>query len=617
MPAFTGMRAKWQTCFVLVLVGACSGGPAKEPGSGMPTAGTGVPDSGISGAGGNAWASGQGSGGSSAGTSFRVSFAATKTRVCSGECVSLTAEAANGHEPYAYAWSGGLDDSPGPHEVCPEETTTYEVTATDTGIEGEFGRASQHTTASLELRVDERCVPTDGGVTEDGSVDEAPGTAVLCSVHIPYGEPNWITAQSGWEGNSNLATDAEGNLYLAGAFRGTFDLGAQTITSVGDYDGLLLKYDESCRLVWAKTYGAAGSHIFLGGVAVDPDGGVVVGGSIMGSADFGRGVVTSGLNGSGLLMRVEVDDGAVVWNEVYGSLFNGATIWGVGVDQAGDITISGYASADASFGGPTLGGAQTGNIAFIAKLTRDAQHRFSFGVHNADLLAPFAVHPSGVIALSGWTQGRSVTVAGLDLTLGAEGWKRYIAMINEHGELMWGRAFTDREVPGTDGVFVGFWGGGLAIDADRNVVVEHGIYREDDTGMPLEYPERISKVDDEGMLVWTADYSLTDSDDLFYSESGVAIDSRRNILHSDGETIAGDSGREPDAGVATRNRLFLQKLNPDGEIIWRHPFEAGRMQWAWGITTAPDDAVWFTYAQEGVPDAPGTAATLVIAKLAP
>jgi hypothetical protein len=613
----------------LSCAGACSSKPDKDPSMGMPTAGTGyVPDSGIGGRAGGAGTAGEGGSGGMSASAYSVNIEAPKTRVCVGECVELEAEVQNGHEPFEYVWSGGLDeDSAGPHEVCPEETTTYEVVVTDTAIDGEFGRDSKEARASLELVVDEDCSAPDGGNVKDdggspddgGVVDEAPGTTVLCSVRIPYREPNYISSYNGWESSSNVGTDAQGNFYVAGNVQGTIDLGEQTVTSTGIYDALLLKYNESCELVWAKTYGAAGTEMAFSALAVGPDGELVVTGTMYGTANFGAGTISSGFSGSGTVMGIDPDNGSVIWNEVYGSLFTNAAIWDVGIDDAGDISISGYASADTSFGGAPIGGPAEGNVAFFARLTSERAHRFSFSVQDSDLVAPFALHRSGAFVLTGWGQGTSVNIAGQEIVLGNGQWKRYVVLLDENGEVVWGHDFFDLDGRDDGGSPIGFWGGGIALDSDRNILIEHGLYRANGEGVVEEWPERISKLNVDGELQWTEEFLQDDSDAVFIGEGGLNVDSHDNILHSDDRSMIDRSGL--DAGVEQlRNRMYVQKLSPDGEIIWRQWFDDAWIQWTWGLASAPDDAVWVTFSEQGRQqgtDGRDTQYALVIAKLAP
>lgn len=58
--------------------------------------------------------------------------------ICVGECAFISADV-NGCLNYSYSWNNGLPATAGPHQVCPQVTTTYTVTVT----ESETGLISQ------------------------------------------------------------------------------------------------------------------------------------------------------------------------------------------------------------------------------------------------------------------------------------------------------------------------------------------------------------------------------------------------------------------------------------------------------------------------------------------
>ena len=61
-----------------------------------------------------------------------VDILATQDTICAGTCVDLTADV-NGCLTYTYAWDNGLPSVRGPISVCPTTTTTYSITAVETG----------------------------------------------------------------------------------------------------------------------------------------------------------------------------------------------------------------------------------------------------------------------------------------------------------------------------------------------------------------------------------------------------------------------------------------------------------------------------------------------------
>jgi len=51
--------------------------------------------------------------------------------ICAGSCGSITATTTGNSGPVTYAWTPNIGVGPGPHVVCPPNTTTYQVIATD------------------------------------------------------------------------------------------------------------------------------------------------------------------------------------------------------------------------------------------------------------------------------------------------------------------------------------------------------------------------------------------------------------------------------------------------------------------------------------------------------
>jgi hypothetical protein len=127
-------------------------------------------------------ASGTFTGGPDASTSgLSVAITPAAPSVCPGECVTLAATAAGGRPPYAFAWSPEAASDGGNITVCPSETTTYGVKATDSsGSGGELQRANLWASANVTVTVDASCsdggAPVDagqGGPADTGTTDEA------------------------------------------------------------------------------------------------------------------------------------------------------------------------------------------------------------------------------------------------------------------------------------------------------------------------------------------------------------------------------------------------------------------------------------------------------------
>ncbi len=125
-------------------------------------------------------ASGTFTGGPDASTSgLSVAVTPAAPSVCSGECVTLVATASGGRAPYAFAWSPEAASDGGNITVCPSQTTTYGVDATDSsGSGGELQRADLSGSANVTVTVDASCseggAPMDaghGGLADSAAID--------------------------------------------------------------------------------------------------------------------------------------------------------------------------------------------------------------------------------------------------------------------------------------------------------------------------------------------------------------------------------------------------------------------------------------------------------------
>lgn len=170
-----------------------------------------------------------------------------------------------------------------------------------------------------------------------------------------------------------VGVDQEGNVFLAGHFRGGLDFGDGAISYVGGVDVFLAKLDPSGNLLWKRGYGS-GLDETVGGLAVDGEGGVVLVGTFHESVNLGGGPLNSA--GGADFFAVKLDAGG---NHIWSRRFGDGTeqsIIRVGSDVAGNTILTGALLGTLDFGNGPMPSAGGKDI-FIAKLDALGKHLWS------------------------------------------------------------------------------------------------------------------------------------------------------------------------------------------------------------------------------------------------
>lgn len=104
----------------------------------------------------------------------------------------------------------------------------------------------------------------------------------------------WMRSAGGINIDKALSVDVDvaGNVVVTGYFYASSQFGSQTITSAGQQDMFVAKYDTQGNLLWVKSAGGTGSDIG-NGVSFDNAGNVIVTGEFAGTCSFGSLSLTS------------------------------------------------------------------------------------------------------------------------------------------------------------------------------------------------------------------------------------------------------------------------------------------------------------------------------------
>jgi prepilin-type N-terminal cleavage/methylation domain-containing protein len=162
-----------------------------------------------------------------------------------------------------------------------------------------------------------------------------------------------IGSDTGW----TVTALANGGSIVAGGFQNQLTLGAGesnsiTLTSAGDWDIFIAKYNTNGSLAWAKRAGGAGIDRGIFGTTVLPDGSIAVHGYFEGTAVFGQGEINqTSLSSSGYdsFIAKYNTNGNLAWVKLVGGAPSNFG-YGIGASADGSITISGVFDGNLTFG---------------------------------------------------------------------------------------------------------------------------------------------------------------------------------------------------------------------------------------------------------------------------
>ncbi|GAB3829980.1 SBBP repeat-containing protein [Hymenobacter jeollabukensis] len=283
---------------------------------------------------------------------------------------------------------------------------------------------------------------------------DASGTPIWARSIGTYSYPS---ANNPRYGNS-LATDASGNVWLAGAFSGTATFGSTSLTATSGYapDAFVAKLDASGTWLWARQ--AVGSaHDDVRGLVLDAAGNAyLVGSSVSNTLSFGSVSLSNTNPGSnGFVTKID-PAGTWLWARQVG-----ANVADVALDAAGNLYVAG-----SFFGGPlTLGSSTLANRGssdvFVAKLDASGNALWARSAGGAayDVAQRLVLAPNGTPCLMGSFASTAASFGASSLTANGIN-DMFLSQLDAQGNWLW-----TAQAGGAGNDF----GQGLSVDASGNL----------------------------------------------------------------------------------------------------------------------------------------------------
>lgn len=235
-----------------------------------------------------------------------------------------------------------------------------------------------------------------------------------------------------------LTLDADGNIYVTGHYFGAADFSGINLTSAGNLDNLVAKFDNDGNLIWIRD-GKSVSQVSSRGVALDGSGNVFVAGyfgsTTVDSVNFdGVKIITNG--GRDIFIAKYNNAGVIQWARSAGSALSGEEGRGMTIDLNGNPVMVGVFVDTANFSGTELI-SNGGNDIFIAKYNTDGTLLWvkNAGGPRNDAADGVDIDSLGNIYVTGYFD--STAFFGTTQITGVDRDEVFLAKYDPNGNLIW------------------------------------------------------------------------------------------------------------------------------------------------------------------------------------
>ena len=251
----------------------------------------------------------------------------------------------------------------------------------------------------------------------------------------------------------SVAVDAPGNIIVTGDFLGTVTFGGANLTTAGSTDIYVAKFSPAGTHQWSKRFGDSNLQYGVA-VAADASGNVIITGTFDGTLNFGgSNLIGSGLSGDIYLAKFN-SAGVHQWSQRFGDT-NGQNGASVATDASENVVLTGYSDGTVNFGGGNLTSAGQSDI-LLAKFNSAGVHQWSsqFGDASSQTAIDVTTDGGGNILLTGKYAG-TVNFGGSNLTAPGFFDKVFLAKFNSAGVHQWSQGFGGDGLQDTYSVAVG------------------------------------------------------------------------------------------------------------------------------------------------------------------
>lgn len=412
------------------------------------------------------------------------------------------------------------------------------------------------------------------------------GTAAISRAQEAEVHFDWAKKMGGsnFDYGNCIATDGNGNSYVAGTFQGLGTFGNITLTSAGEDDVFIAKLDSNGNFLWAERAGG-NSYDGVRAIAVDGSGNAYVTGYYSGTAVFGNTTLEGwGMSGDMFIAKLDMD-GNFLWAVGAGSADGDENGNGIALDADANVYVTGSFGGDISFGNMVLTCTGSSDI-LIIKLDSAGNTLWATGTGGAgyDSGSGIATDPHGNAYVTGTFED---TVSFGSWTLSAPGSSDiFAAKLDSAGAFQWAvRAGGNSTVIANS----------IAIDAAGAAHVV-GYFHGDATfgnttltsqGMMDAF---ITKLDDAGNFLWAERAGGGSGIDM---ARGISLDAAGDLY-----VVGGFEGTAMFGNIMVTGHggtdAFITRMDQDGAFLWAVGAGGGAGDGASGVSIDADGAIHVT-----------------------
>jgi hypothetical protein len=380
------------------------------------------------------------------------------------------------------------------------------------------------------------------------------------------------------EKGNKVATDALNNYFVTGYFETSMSFsGSSTITlnSAGNYDIFLAKYNTSGQALWAFSLGTATEDIGQA-VATDAAGNVYLAGYYTAAIDLdpGAGVATHPFAGIEDFFIAKYDgNGNYIWSKSY----NGTDIEavkGITVDGSGNVIAIGAFKNTVDFnpGGTADLRTSAGNYdIFILKLDPSGNMIFAntFGASSSDAAESVSIDLNDNIVVAGYFRNTIDADPGAGTTplTSAGSSDVFLAKYNSTGDLLWAGSIGNVDGDGTKAMTVDSAGDIILTTYFSNILDADFTTGTANINSAGDRDISIIKYSSVGLFQWAKKIGGADDDRCY----GVTSDHLGNIYLTGYFNATADFN--PDAAIVNITStgykdIFVAKYDVAGSYVW-------------------------------------------------